>query len=120
MAAMNKGNAKKGRSRRSFQPQFRKKERCTGCLPNAAGWARGHLEEIGKSRMETRQEEKEEGKVMKIESGKSTHQHQSSGSSSSSTFKTRSVSGKWEMEKDWEAKLSQGGDDCDEDGNVHS
>ena len=21
-----------------------KKERCTGCLPNVAGWARGHLE----------------------------------------------------------------------------
>ena len=57
MVAINKGNAKKGPflrrldakkglSLRSFQPQFRKTERCTGCLPNAAGWARGHLEVI--------------------------------------------------------------------------
>ena len=56
--------------------------------------------EIGKSRMETRQEEKEV-KVMKFESGKSTHQHRLSGSSSSSTFKTWGVFGKWDMEKDW-------------------
>ena len=56
--------------------------------------------EIGKSRMETRQKEKEEGKVMKFESGKST-QRRSSSSSSTSSFKTRGVSGKWEMEKDW-------------------
>ena len=44
---------------------------------------------------------KKKGRVMKLENGKSTPQHRSSGSSSSSTFKTRSVSGKWDMEKDW-------------------
>ena len=38
---------------------------------------------------------------MKFESGKTTHQHRSSGSSSSLSFKTRGVSGKREMEKDW-------------------
>ena len=38
---------------------------------------------------------------MEFESGKSTHQHRWSGSSSTSTFKTRGVSGKWDMEKDW-------------------
>ena len=63
---------------------------------------------------------------MAFESEKSTRQRQSSISSSSSTFKTWGVSGKWEMEKDWvnrerrgpKAKLGKMG--CEEGGNGHN
>ena len=108
-------DAKKGLSLRSFQPQFRKRKMHR--LPAKRRWVgegppgryqeydQTKVTEIGKSRMETRQEEKE-GKVMKFESGKSTHQHRSSGSTSTSSFKTRGVSGKWDMERD---RMDRGG-----------